>query len=432
MIRTTRLRCAAACLVLGTFSAAGATLCVNPGGTSGCVNSIGAAMLLASPNDTIRVGPGTYKETIVITKSLSLMGANRQTVIIDAAGRANGLYIDGLDNANLSNVTVSGLTVKNANFEGILATNATGILIQNNVVTNNDKGLNVSAGTCAGLPAFETSEAEDCGEGIHLVGVDHSTVSGNLVQFNAGGILISDETAPNHDNLITGNSVIDNPYDCGITMASHPQAGTLKAPQGVYHITVSGNISEYNGVITSGGAGVGIFTPSPGTMAYGNVVIGNTLIGNGMTGVALHSHAPNQTLADNMIIGNHIANNGPDDSTSAPTGIAAIGLLHPAGTSLPIPGLVISGNVIEAEAIDIAIQSTNPAWIHDNTLSGGAGVIGLQNLGSGAINATQNWWGCPAGPPDPTCSSVDGSGVITAPSTSKPGQGPSAGPMPRF
>jgi parallel beta-helix repeat protein len=419
MLITIGLRSASIALILAAGSATGATLCVNPGGTSGCVNSIGAAMILASANDTIQVGPGTYKVTIVIAKSLSLIGANRQTVIIDATGRSNGIYIDGLDNAGLSNVTVTGFTVKNANFEGILATNATGILIQNNVVTNNDKSINVSAGTCPGLPAFETSEGEDCGEGVHLVGVDHSTVDGNLVQTNAGGILISDETAPNHDNLITGNTVIDNPYDCGITLASHPQAGSLKAPQGVYHITVAGNTSNYNGVVTSGGAGIGIFTPSPGTMAYGNVVIGNTVIGNGMTGIALHSHAPNQTLADNMIIGNHISNNGPDDSTSAPTGIAAIGLLATAGTSLPIPGLVISGNVIEAEGIDIAIQSTNPAWIHDNDLGGGAGVIGVQNMGSGAIIATQNWWACANGPTDATCSSVTGTGVLTAPFTAK-------------
>lgn len=419
------------CLALAIGSASGATLCVNPGGTSGCVNSIADAMLLASPNDTILVGPGTYKETIIISKSLSLIGANRQTVVIDATGRSNGLYIDGLDNANLADVTISGFTVKNANFEGILVTNATDVTIQNNIVSNNDKSLNVSAGMCPGQPAFETSEGDDCGEGIHLIGVDHSTVSANLVQSNSGGILITDETAPNHDNLISGNTVIDNPYDCGITVASHPQAGALKAPQGVYHITISGNTSAYNGVVNQSGAGVGLFTPSPGTAVYGNVVIGNDLVGNGLPGVALHSHAPNQTLADNMIIGNHISNNGPDDFTSAPTGIAAIGVLEPAGTTLPIPGLVISQNVIEDEAIDVAIQSTNPAWVHDNSLGGGAGVIGVQNLGSGAINATLNWWGCPNGPTDPGCTSVSGSGVLTAPFTAKPAQSAS-GPTLRF
>jgi hypothetical protein len=30
-----------------------------------------------------------------------------------------------------------------------------------------------------GQPSFETLESEDCGEGIHLMGVDHSTVAKN-------------------------------------------------------------------------------------------------------------------------------------------------------------------------------------------------------------------------------------------------------------
>ncbi|HUA86428.1 MAG TPA: NosD domain-containing protein [Bryobacteraceae bacterium] len=433
MTQPLRPCCAVAVTVFASFCAAGATICVNPEGTSGCVNAIGAAVLMANPNDTIQVAPGVYKETVTITKPLSLLGANRNSVIINANGRANGIYIDGLDNAGLANVTISGFTVENANFEGILATNTTALLIKNNIVSGNDKGLNVSAATCAGQPAFETSEGDDCGEGIHLMGVDHSTVSGNQVQSNAGGILITDETAPNHDNLIIGNTVVDNPYDCGITLASHPQAMPLTAPQGVYHITVSGNTSMYNGVVNQSGAGVGIFTPSPGTANYGNLVINNELIGNGLPGVALHSHAPNQKLADNIIVGNHIANNGPDDSTTAPTGIAIMGLLEPAGTPLPVTGTVISGNVIEQESIDVAVASTAAATVQLNSLGGGAGVIGVQNLGTGTINATENWWGCANGPSDAACTTVNGTGISFAPWLSNaPGSGNSGpGIIPR-
>jgi hypothetical protein len=35
---------------------------------------------------------------------------------------------------------------------------------------------------------------------------------------------MSDETGPNTANLIKGNDVHDNPFACGITMASHPAA----------------------------------------------------------------------------------------------------------------------------------------------------------------------------------------------------------------
>ena len=414
MSKNLRVSIFASALLLSNYAMA-ATLCVNPTGANGCANSIQAAVLLAHPNDTIQVAPGTYRETVTIGKPMTIAGVNRESVIINATGRGNGIVVDGLNNTGLGNVTITGFTVKNANFEGILVTNSTAVLIANNIVSNNNKSLDVANASCPNIPAFETSEGEDCGEGIHLAGVDHSTISNNLVQSNAGGILITDETGPNHDNLISGNTVVDNIYDCGITLASHPPAAPLTAPQGVYHITISGNTSSYNGVYNQGGAGVGIFTPSPGTATYGNLVINNTLIGNGLPGVTLHSHAPHQTLADNIIVGNRISDNGPDDFTSAPTGIAIVGLLEPAGTPLPVSGTVISQNVIQGEAIDVAIASTMPSVVQLNWLGGGPGVIGVQNLGTGAIQANENWWGCPAGPSDPGCASISGTGVLFAP-----------------
>jgi hypothetical protein len=49
-----------------------------------------------------------------------------QTPII---GLSNGLYIDGIDHAGLSKVVVTGFTIKNANFEGILVTNALYVIL---------------------------------------------------------------------------------------------------------------------------------------------------------------------------------------------------------------------------------------------------------------------------------------------------------------
>jgi hypothetical protein len=54
------------------FAASAATLCVNPGGKAGCTSSIGAAVAAAAPGDIIQVAEGTYKEDVLITKSLSL------------------------------------------------------------------------------------------------------------------------------------------------------------------------------------------------------------------------------------------------------------------------------------------------------------------------------------------------------------------------
>ena len=117
-----------------------------------------------------------------------------------------------------------------------------------------------------------------------------------------------------------GNTVRDNPFDCGITLASHPLAGSnFTAAAGVYHNTINGNTSQHNGYQVPGaGAGVGIFAPFPFSKNYGNVVVNNTLTDNGLPGVAFHAHAPGATLSDNMIAGNQISGNGADTDSYPP------------------------------------------------------------------------------------------------------------------
>ena len=41
--------------------------------------------------------------------------------------------------------------------------------------------------------------------------------------------------------------------------------------------------------------------------------------------------------------------------------------------------------------------------------------IGLDNLGSGSVNATENWWGCPNGPGSNGCATVSGENVLYTP-----------------
>ncbi len=166
-----------------------ASLCVAPGGTGGCYATISAAVAAASPGSTIKVWPGTYKEDVVIGKSLSLLGSGSANTIINAAGLNNAIYVDGLDNPGLSNVIVSGFTLENAKFEGILLTNASDVIVKSNYVAHNNNNLDVEMGTCPGIPDFETSEGEDCGEGIHIMGVSYSTIANNVSFDNSGGIL---------------------------------------------------------------------------------------------------------------------------------------------------------------------------------------------------------------------------------------------------
>ena len=406
-------------VILFPAPARAATLCVNLAGSGGCTSTINAAVANASAGDVIQVAKGIYSEDVKIDKTLSLVGADPKTTIIDATGLSNGIYIDGLDNVGLVDGTlVKGFTIRNANFEGILITNASSVTIAGNIATGNDKSLDetTAPSTCPGVPSFETNEGFDCGEAIHLSGTDHALVSDNVVQNNAGGILISDDTAAVHDNVIEGNTVKNNAFDCGITLASHAPA-TGVTPFGVFNNTIANNISSGNGLGLQGeGAGVGIFDSIPNTNNSGNVVIHNTLTNNGLPGVAMHSHTASQTMNDNKIIGNTISGNGADTTNGAsqPTGINLAGVSPAAGT-------IISGNTIKNEALDIVINTAARADIHLNNLLGKG--VGVQSSGTGTTDASDNYWGCAGGPSAKGCSSIDNSGggsLVTGASAAKP------------
>ena len=444
---------AAAAFVTTVFSAscAAATLCVNTTGANGCYDSIQNAVNHAADNDVIMVAAGTYNEDVVIGRPLSLLGAGAGQSIIDATDMDNGVYIDGYDHPGLHNVVVAGFTVENAQFEGILAVSATQVTIANNIVNDNDRSPGIGFKPhvltgCPGQPAYETDETGDCGGAIHLIGVSWSTVSGNMASGSADGLLISDETAISQGNRVYENNMHDNPLDCGIVLASHAPAGfttfPFRAHYGIVDNTITKNVSENNGT-EAGGAGVGLFSDGAGQgMVSGNVISNNRLVDNGHAGVAVHSHvgpefgAPADDFANNTINGNYISGNGQEDGDTLTPGTTGININSGGGGS-PIMGTNIGANVITNEDVDIAVNTPAIVNVHTNNLLGGHKVMGVANVCAfdkanfaptavctGTIDATQNYWGCSAGPNGGgSCSSVPDaydSGVTDIPWLSHP------------
>lgn len=412
---------AASCSV----SFAAKTLCVNPNGTGGCYKTIGAAIAATSAGDIVQVQEGTYYEEVTITRTLSLMAAPGAHPVIDATNLPVGIWVNGMSaapKAGVAGVVISGFKVRHANYEGILLTNVTDATLTDNEVTENDQSLDSTNSTCPGIPAFETNEGLDCGEGVHLMAVDHSTILRNEIAHNAGGILVSDETGPTAHNLISENFVHDNVYDCGITLASHGASKavipTATLPYGVWYNTISRNVSMRNGTQTPG-AGVGIFAPGPGNVDTGNVVINNVIVDNGATGVAMHNHAappgaPPANLNDNSIVGNYFSGNGPDNPGAPTTGPTGINVFSKA----PITGTNISQNTFGDEAIDVAFSAvTGDLIVHFNNFSRG---VGVENDNTGTVDATENWWHCPFGPGmGHACATAKGT-VLTAPWLTSP------------
>jgi parallel beta-helix repeat protein len=359
-------------------------------------STIQSAVMAAAPGSTVIVCAGTYAEDVTVAEALRLQGRN---AVIHAAGKDNGFTITS------SHVSVDGFTVRGAVGEGILAMGTanpalvpagspagsitgvpiTDVSITHNVVQGNDTGP-------ASSPYMECQASGpvpgDCGEGIHLMSVADSRVAGNYVTGNSGGILLTDEFGPNHDNVIEHNLVTDNASDCGITLPSHnglavnpATLATNPSLGGVYDNTLRDNVVVANG-LTGFGAGVLIAAPFPGSGSYDNSVDGNVIEHNGLSGVTLHSHAPGAFIGGNQIEHNLIGVNDltgdtplsptpPFQADTQTTGILVWSLATPTS-------ITISGNTIAGDTIGIWMNPTvsDPTAATDNAFEGVTTPVG--------------------------------------------------------
>jgi hypothetical protein len=336
--------------------------------------TLGYALTQATRNDSIVIGPGTYPESgnaNVVTPGLTGLritsAGSAADTVIDATNNANGILIQA------SGVSVTGLTVENANLEGILAepplsswpkpqdptsapAGSSHVTIADNVVVHNDQAYDPSGPPFAECPSSLT-DADDCGEGVHLLGVSWSKVTSNDVSHNVGGILVSDggfgiSVGPAAHNLIMFNHVSDNAFDCGITLPGHdPRAVATTGPNagqpqpglaGVYDNRVLHNVSTGNGA-----AGLLDATPYPGAGSYDNLFANNIASGNGNGGFTLHSHTPLQDVSGIVVVANQFGENNlagdPDTGVTTTTGVMLLSVAVP--TSIVVAGNTVSDNV---------------------------------------------------------------------------------------
>ncbi|RLI43691.1 hypothetical protein DRO69_09035 [Candidatus Bathyarchaeota archaeon] len=104
--------------------------------------TIQAAINAASPGDTIIVTHGTYNENLLVNKSISIIGENPATTIIDGGQRGNAI------NVVSSGVVISGFTIQNGTgglpYSGISVSGCNFVVINNTVLRENYYGLQLT------------------------------------------------------------------------------------------------------------------------------------------------------------------------------------------------------------------------------------------------------------------------------------------------
>ena len=347
-------------------------------------SNINAAIKAVAVGGTVLVCPGIYRGSASMTVktaagSLTISsGALIETrirligmpgAIINAEGLVNAITIFG---PGAAGTTVRGLTAENAIGEGILAAGTGGGTIANNTVVHNDNGTSKSTWPFC---AAAGNVPGDCGEGLGILTTSNSKILDNTIEFNSGGILVSDDLGPTSYNTIEGNLVEDNESDCGITIVGHnAKAVNAKGVPQPSAGGVFGNVVKANVVISNGTTGEGGGILLAGAASYDNTISDNQISGNGLAGVTIHEHGVD-ALSGDVISGNWF---GTNDITGDP------------GT----PDQVTTGVFIERDSpkfptVDITVRNNTFAWdvigIYDIT-----GARGLTQRGNKFLHVAEN------------------------------------------
>jgi parallel beta-helix repeat protein len=165
----------------------------------------------ADEGDTILVHNGKYYENVLINKTLTLIGEERKTTIIDAMGVGNVVFMQG-DNIVMSNFTFencgssSGPVPESVNC-GIRLEKATDSTVRNSIFLNDSTAIFLIDSTNNVILGNSLS---DCGDGIweyNYPPADNNTIAKNIVQNCGVGI-----NCWSSGNNLTDNVIIDNTF----------------------------------------------------------------------------------------------------------------------------------------------------------------------------------------------------------------------------
>jgi len=174
--------------------------CVNTTGTGGCYSSIQAGINAAATNDTVKVMPGTYNESIVIGKKIVVMGSGHEVTKIYSDSTT--LFPAVEFTSGSSNAKLMWFTIQSAYHDGIWVFYGLSPFIFNNII-------------------------QCCGKVGIWVEQSCPIIANNIVRQNAWGGISFHYGSPCvplvYSNIITDNS------GCGLTNygSSYPPAVTL-------------------------------------------------------------------------------------------------------------------------------------------------------------------------------------------------------------
>jgi parallel beta-helix repeat protein len=313
------------------------------------------AINAANQGDTIYVRAGTYYENLVVDKSLSLIGENRNITIIDGNRRGHvihvkanntvisnftiqksllyttyGIYLDGSTNSTIQNNNIADNTV------GILLMFSSNNMLMNNNITNNEVGTYLYMSSNNSIYGNNVANNKD---GIKLEYSSNNTLRGNNMANNTYNFEVSGLELSHFLNDVDASNTINNkpiyywiskrdmtvPTDAGYVAIINSTNITVKGLDlknnrlGVLLVYARDSLISNNKISNDWGDGIQLLFSSNNTLTN-NIVSNNNF-------AVLFTHSSNNTLSynhitasynqgvrlynssGNMLMGNNMSNN---------------------------------------------------------------------------------------------------------------------------
>ncbi|MDZ7832288.1 MAG: LamG-like jellyroll fold domain-containing protein [Desulfobacterales bacterium] len=314
----------------------------------------------ASDGDTINVGPGDYAQNVGVTKEVTLQSTDGAgTTLITGTGTAERVSIDA------DNVTIDGFTITNpTGNNGITTAGFSYLTIKNNILA--DIGSSATSGNSHGViitgSAYATDIVIQGNQFIQIHGGESGVCDAAAKSTNGSAKAIGvccKDSAFNVDNLTIQNNIIADVNACTCDFDN--------GGKGAYGILLGLGANGNGGEVLNAKVIDNDITDLEGLWA---------------TGIGLEGPTPGAEVTGNTI----------DDLTD-----------HKSGGGTP---------ELDNDAAAVKYEDNADAdsvLLEDNSFSNCE--VGVRNLTSIVVDATNNWWGADNGPSSVGGGGASGSGV---------------------
>jgi parallel beta-helix repeat protein len=213
------------------------------------VRTIQEGIDIAFDGDTIFVYNGTYYEIILIDKSITIMGEDRESTIIDGGNIGNIVILSS------DFIKFSGFTIRNSDDDGIgiFVKGINGGLISSNIISDTFIGIRLfdKDKICYNNIITDNIILSSTAFGIELQNSKNNTLSYNTISGTKSGSCIYIEYY-SYNNIISHNNLLYN-------------------NEGGIHVTSNNNVIVENNISSSGNKGIGVYYSS------GHIIERNTI-----------------------------------------------------------------------------------------------------------------------------------------------------------